>query len=193
MRIGTSTLLHFLAICLAVSSLGTSGCPSDPDPSGDDGDVSQAILDMEEETLGQVNLERTSRGLDALVMRTNVRRVARAHSQDMVDRGFFSHTNPDGDGLAERLADGGVTYRTAGENIAWNNYADPITTAVEGWMASSGHRANILREEFSDSGVGIATDGSGTYYFTQVFIGWSKSVPEGFVEIYCYPPESAPE
>jgi uncharacterized protein YkwD len=46
---------------------------------------------------------------------------------------------------------------------------DPVAIAVEGWMSSPGHRANILSEEYSESGIGIAIDGRGAVYFTQVF------------------------
>nr|HPK00770.1 CAP domain-containing protein [Candidatus Hydrogenedentota bacterium] len=120
-----------------------------------------------------------------LVMNETLRKVARAHSQDMVDRDFFSHTSPDGGSLGDRLAGARVSYVRAGENIAWNRgYANPVTVAVEGWMASPGHRANILRPEFALTGIGIAVAPDDAWYFTQVFIDPSKSRGMDHVEIY---------
>lgn len=156
-----------------------AGCPLIPPlPSSGHGS-------MEINTFNRVNAERTSRGLAALVLDANISVVARRHSQDMVNRHFFSHVNPDGDGLAERLSDGGIAYNIAGENIAWNNYPDPVDTAVNGWMGSAGHRANILDNRFSRTGVGVVADATGRYYFTQVFVGFTKDLPPGHVELHC--------
>lgn len=153
-----------------------AGCPIRPGPGPGPGpQPTQEILDLETEAFDLVNDEREGRGGDALIWDDDLTAVARAHSQDMVDRGFFSHTNPDGKALGERLQAAGIAYRMAGENIAWNQgYADPAGTAVDGWMNSSGHRDNILRTAFTHSGMGVAKTASDAYYFTQVFVDYTK-------------------
>jgi len=152
------------------------------DPQDDAGSV---LVAFEAEAHDRINEERTSRGLGELTLREDLTDVARAHSADMASRDFFSHDNPDGEGPFDRMASQGVAYTIAGENIAWNNFPDPVDIAVVGWMDSSGHRENILRERFTHTGMGIASDGDGGYYFTQVFIGVSKNdVPDGEVQFF---------
>ncbi len=182
---------------LSVAVLAVSvGCPdpslnpptgTNPPPGG--GSVSQTILDMEMATHHAINAERTTRFISALTMDNTLRNVARAHSQDMIDRDFFAHLNPDGDNVGERLTAAGVRYSMAGENIAWNRgFADPVAVAVDGWMDSPGHRANILRAEYSHTGIGIAVNSQNAYYFTQVFALPSKTLGPKYVEIYTYGP-----
>jgi len=141
-----------------------------PPPDGNGGPVSPEIATIEMSAFNQVNQQRTANSRAALTMDAAMRTVARAHSQDMIDRGFTDHVNPDGLGPGQRLSAQGITYTIVGENIAWNQgYADPATAAVNGWMASSGHRANILDSRFTRTGMGVALATDGTYYFTQVF------------------------
>jgi uncharacterized protein YkwD len=64
----------------------------------------------------------------------------------------------------------GLGFREVAENIASNrNVDDPVRTAVEAWMDSSGHRANILNPRVAETGLGVAVDGDGTLFFTQLF------------------------
>jgi uncharacterized protein YkwD len=160
------------------------GCPASPPTTPGDpgaGDPTSPVTppdsamtrQLELDAFALVNDERTARGLAPLSMDLDQRAIARAHSQDMVARGFFDHTNPDGDDPFDRMADAGITYSTAAENIAWNQgYADPAQAAVDGWMASAGHRANILNPALTHTGMGVAERGSdGRLYFTQVFTG----------------------
>jgi uncharacterized protein YkwD len=136
--------------------------------------VPQEILTMEEQVKTLVDNERTAQGKPALAWNQAVRDVARKHSQDMIDRNFFSHVNPSGLDPFQRLTAAAITYTAAAENIAQNQgYADPGAQAVIGWMNSTGHRNNILDVNnygFSQTGVGIAKKADGTYFFTQVFI-----------------------
>jgi len=126
---------------------------------------------MEDAVHDLVNAQRTDNGVAPLLHDEAIRRVARAHSQDMIARDFFAHVNPDGLDPFDRLALEGLAYAAAGENIAWNRgYSDPAGTAVDGWMNSSGHRANILNGTFTHTGVGAARrESDGAWYFTQVF------------------------
>ncbi len=178
--------MHIVRILrqISVSSLilvSSTGCPSDTIPAvaytplpG----VSAEVLAMEQLAYALVNDERTRDGDAPLTMREDLRRVARAHSEDMVARNFFDHTNPDNETPWDRMRAAGITWNSAGENIAWNNYSSQAEVAVNGWMGSTGHRNNILNDSFTHTGMGVAFDGAGGAYFTQVFIGISKAAIE---------------
>lgn len=183
----------------ALFIFGLTGCPvvidfsevrfPDSDQIQEDGQSGEALLsELEKATFDAVNDERADHGLPALRARADLSEVARQHSEDMIDRGFFNHVNPDGEDPFDRLRDAGVTYNIAGENIAWNNHPNAAEVAVEGWMESEGHRENMLRESFTHTGVGVATSEDGRHFFTQVFIGASKSVPDDQIHIYYYAP-----
>ncbi len=132
--------------------------------------VSAEVLAMEQLAHSMINDERARDGDAPLILRDDLRRVARAHSEDMVARNFFDHTNPDNETPWDRMRAAGITWSSAGENIAWNNYANQAEIAVQGWMNSTGHRNNILNGGFTHTGMGVAFDGAGGAYFTQVFI-----------------------
>jgi uncharacterized protein YkwD len=106
------------------------------------------------------NRERSSHGLPRLRESAKLRRAADGHSGDMVANRFFAHDSPSGTDLADRiLATGYADGRgwSLGENIAWGT--GELATAAEierAWMRSPGHRANILRREFREIGIGIA-------------------------------------
>ena len=93
-------------------------------------------------------------------------RVARYKSQDMVDNRYFSHTSPTYGTPFQMIKAFGLTYRTAGENIAYGQRTPQAV--VNAWMNSSGHRANILNPSYTQIGVGYASNG---HYWTQMFIG----------------------
>jgi len=128
--------------------------------------------DIEKRAFEQTNLVRTQNGLPPLVWDGDVCRMARIHSESMAQQGYFSHVTPDGLRLRDRAKVVGILhYSVLGENIAYNQgYDDPGTFAVERWMASDKHRANILSPEFRAMAIGsfVATDGS--IYLTQTFI-----------------------
>jgi uncharacterized protein YkwD len=115
---------------------------------------------LEEIVLCLVNRERTSRGLGRLRGNGRLDRAARGHSRAMVQQRFFAHDSPGGASVLDRVKRRG--YRSAGglmvgENIAWGSgsYSTPAEI-VDGWMHSSGHRANILHAGFREIGVGVA-------------------------------------
>ena len=156
--------LALLALALMPLLLGQQECSISGPPS--------RIAYEENRAFDFVNQERIANGLPALIPHADLANVARAHSRDMAWRNYFAHVNPDGDGPFDRLAAAGITYRAAGENLAFNNHPNPARVAVNGWMNSPGHRENILFEAFTHAGMGVAYDGNGGYYFTQVFAGW---------------------
>lgn len=184
--VSSRIVLRLTLVCLWA---GSTGCPT-PRPNGGGGNPPTAeVLALEEAAHTLVNVQRTGNALPALIMREDLREVARAHSEDMAARDFFDHVNPEGDDAFDRLADAEIAFNAAGENIAFNQgFADPAATAVEGWMNSQGHRANILRPSFTHAGMGVAVTANGEHFFTQVFAGFSKDVPEGFVDVYYYGP-----
>lgn len=118
------------------------------------------------------NQVRVKNGLVPLAWDHELCRMARAHSQAMAKKGFFSHETPEGLRLRDRaLATGIPRFRVLGENIAYNQgFKDPGAFAVERWMVSPGHRANILSKEFESSAVGVFVTPDGIVYLTQVFI-----------------------
>lgn len=123
----------------------------------------QAVLEL-------VNAERAKNGLNALQLDSALSKVAEAHSKDMATRNFFSHTNPDGLSPFDRIKNAGISYRTAGENIAAGQKTPE--QVVEGWMNSEGHRKNILNASFTKMGLGYVKANSGySTYWTQLFIG----------------------
>jgi uncharacterized protein YkwD len=114
-----------------------------------------------------VNRARATAGCAALATNSGLARSAVAHSADMATRDYFSHTTPEGVTADQRITRAGYHWSTMGENIA---YGQPTADAVmQAWMASSGHRANILNCAFHDIGVGLAYSSGGTPYWTQDF------------------------
>ncbi|WP_299952346.1 CAP domain-containing protein [uncultured Modestobacter sp.] len=119
----------------------------------------------EGQVLALVNTERAAAGCAPVSADDGLAAVARAHSTDMRDRDFFAHVNPDGVDPFARAEAAGVDYARA-ENIA---SGQPDAAAVmAAWMASTGHRENILNCDLRTLGVGVAT-GSGGPWWTQLF------------------------
>jgi uncharacterized protein YkwD len=113
-----------------------------------------------------LNVERQQRGLTSLKMDERLRQVARQHSRDMLARGYFSHTDPEGHSPFDRLRAAGIKYHTAGENLA---FAPTVTVAHEGLMNSPGHRTNILNRAFRRVGIGALRASPYGLMFSQEF------------------------
>lgn len=119
-----------------------------------------------------INVEREKRGLRPLVLDGSLTRIARFHSNNMANEGFFNHVDRDGLDISGRAQVLGLRdWKTLGENIAYNQgYSDPTAFAVERWMISSKHRENILNGDYTHAGLGIARSSDGQVFFTQVFM-----------------------
>jgi len=128
--------------------------------------------DIEKRAFDQTNIARVKNGLAPLVWDGDVCRMARIHSESMSRLGYFSHVTPDGLRLRERAREVGILrYTVLGENIALNQgFDDPGALAVERWMQSDKHRANILSPEFRAMAIGSFVAADGTVYLTQTFI-----------------------
>ena len=131
--------------------------------------VSGAQTGFESDMLKQVNAQRAKNGKSALTLNQSLCASARVRASEIAKDGCFSHTRPDGSGCFTAIS--GVSYRTAGENIAmgtWGYYG--VDEIMDGWMNSEGHRANILNGDFSEVGFGcVVVNGNG--YWVQMFIG----------------------
>ena len=148
---------------------GTAGSTpvEEETPAEDTGsEPADTVAAYEQEVFDLVNQIREENGLEPFVYNETLAETARAHSQDMIDRNFFDHTNPDGKSPFDRMRENGLSYSMAAENIAVG-YPSP-EAVVEGWMNSQGHRANILGG-CEELGVGLALGGSYGYYWTQCF------------------------
>ena len=128
--------------------------------------------DIEKRAFDETNAVRLRNGLPALSWDSDVCVVSRNHSESMSRLNFFSHVTPDGQRLRDRARAAGIQrYSVLGENIAYNQgYDDPGAFAVERWMLSFKHRANILSPEFRAMAIGSFVAPDGSVYLTQTFI-----------------------
>lgn len=137
---------------------------------------------IEDRIFQAVNRVRYEHGIPPLLENPRLRRVARRHSEDMVARNFFSHFNPDGEAVWDRVRVEGIEgYSLAGENIyACRGCGDLAREVVQGWLSSPGHRRTMLEPSCSESGLGIAWDTEGKVYITQVYLArgqYNTSLP----------------
>jgi uncharacterized YkwD family protein len=134
--------------------------PAAPAPAT--GDVSAYV----KQVIDLTNAQRSKNGLPALKHDTQLSGVAQKKSVDMAQNNYFSHTSPTYGSPFDMMRDFGVTYRSAGENIAQGQRTPQ--EVVTAWMNSEGHRKNILSANFTHIGVGYEKSGN---HWTQMFIG----------------------
>lgn len=120
----------------------------------------QAVLDL-------VNQERKKQGLNSLKLSTELNKVALAKSQDMAINNYFSHQSPTYGSPFEMMKKFGIKYKSAGENIAYNQKTP--NEVMQAWMASTGHRTNILNKSYTTLGVGYYHN-KGNPFWVQMFI-----------------------
>ena len=129
-------------------------------------EADSGVTAYENEVIRLVNAIRVENGLTPLRAHWELSRVARYKSQDMKDNRYFSHTSPVYGSPFQMIKSFGLSYRSAGENIARGQRTPQ--EVVNAWMNSAGHRANILNASFTHIGVGYVADG---HYWTQMFLG----------------------
>lgn len=127
--------------------------------------VSTSASEFEKQVVELTNAERTKAGLAPLQIDNAVMASAHAKSADMAKNNYFSHTSPTYGSPFDQMKAAGISYRSAGENIAQGQQTPE--QVVQAWMNSEGHRANILNSSFTHIGVGYVADGN---YWTQQFI-----------------------
>lgn len=122
----------------------------------------------EQEIFNLINKQRTNNGLTPLKIDEEVQKVARIKAEDMVTNNYFSHQSPTYGSPFDMLKSFKISYKSAGENIAANS---SNTGAVNAWMNSSGHRANILSSNYNYTGIGVVSSPRYGKIYVQQFIG----------------------
>ncbi|PAF17074.1 CAP domain-containing protein [Terribacillus saccharophilus] len=128
--------------------------------------ATEGLSAFEQQVVDLTNKEREKAGLKALKADTELSKVARAKSKDMADNGYFDHNSPTYGSPFDMMKSFGISYKTAGENIAQGQKTPE--EVVKAWMNSQGHRENILNPDYTNIGVGYVENGN---YWTQQFIG----------------------
>jgi uncharacterized protein YkwD len=154
---GKKTVRHLRRTSRGVRSADADGCPG-ADLTPTQGDIET----IRSATLCLVDQERTSRGEAALQPNAHLQQSAQAHTQNMVAEDYFEHVGPQGDTPLSRMTEAGYIYSShvgyeIGENIGWGTLSLSSPRAiVAAWMASPGHRANILDTHFRDTAIGVS-------------------------------------
>lgn len=151
------------------SSTNSSGTSTGGSGTGSGSSSASSTLTADElEVFNLINQQRANNGLSALKIDVEVQRVARIKAQDMVDNNYFSHNSPIYGTPFNMLKNFGISYKTAGENIAGNS---SNSAAVTAWMNSSGHKANILNSGYNYTGIGVVSSPKYGKIYVQMFIG----------------------
>lgn len=139
--------------------------PAQEEPDEDAPEESGGVQEAAEAVTSLVNAARQDAGLSELELDADLCAAAQARAQEIAQS--FSHTRPDGSSCFTILEEFGISYRAAGENIAMGQRTPE--EVMDGWMNSSGHRANILNGTFTSIGVGYYVDGAGAAHWVQIF------------------------
>ena len=145
--------------------------PQEPS-SGDERDDEQrrtpAIRSSDEEYIfDMINKERRDRGIQELEYSSEISRVARMKSQDMVENNYFAHQSPTYGSAGDMLRDEGISFTVSKENLA---RASNVRSAHSMLMSSSGHRSGILGQRYTHVGVGVVETSRGGVKVTQIFV-----------------------
>lgn len=165
-----------LSVVVDGENVGYDGSwpPESDSGSGGSGGSDSFRAQLERRIHEEVNARRREAGVAEVGYGDELAAAAREHSEDMVERGYFSHTAPGDDGFADHYRDEGVDCSALGENILYRSLrSDDVgavaATVVEQWMNSSGHRENILRASWSVEGIGVARTDDDVLYATEGF------------------------
>lgn len=148
-------LLEHLQLPQTGTNNGQTGSSGSGGQTGQAGSEAQEILRL-------VNAERAKNGLAALTLSDKLCELATLKAEDMAENNYFDHTSPTYGTPFDMLRQFGVSYRSAGENIAAGQRTPE--EVMNGWMNSAGHRANILNESYTELGVGVAIGPRGIYW-----------------------------
>lgn len=153
----------FFALPLFMLLALIAGCENTPTASDPNGEFASIEASVHQ----QVNSYRVSKGLTPLTLATVITAQARIHSGNMA----AGRTALDHEGFEARVTEISKTIAltNSGENVAFNmGFDDPATKAVQDWLNSPGHKANI-EGNFNLTGIGVQKNAKGEYYFTQIF------------------------
>jgi uncharacterized protein YkwD len=129
-----------------------------PSPSG--------VAADEQKALALLNADRAAQGLPPVRLNAKLAALAGDYAQDMINRNFFAHNNPEGQTPFDRMRERGISFGYAGENLAINT---SVAGAEQAFMNSPGHRANILNPRYTQVGIGVRYSRSGSVYVVQEF------------------------
>lgn len=154
-------------------SSGPRNSPAPLPPAGAEarGRGPREIQSLEQQCLNEINDIRHARHLAPFSFDEDLLPVAREYSRRMAEEHFFSHTDPDGRTVRERVDDAEIKWQLLGENLAYSNgYINPVAASLRSWMESPTHRRNILDPDFRLTAVGAWVAEDGTVYFTEIFL-----------------------
>jgi uncharacterized protein YkwD len=163
MRLGALALASAILVAGCTLPITTTPSPSSPSTAPSTlGKTESRIFDL-------INAERRRQGLPALVYNPELDRMAKIQAQNMAHFQKMAHVIPESSlpTLSDRARSVGYPYARLAENVALG-YPN-AETVVEGWMASKGHRANILQHDVEETGIGVARSAAGGLYYCQVF------------------------
>jgi uncharacterized protein YkwD len=129
------------------------------------------IESLETQCFNEVNRVRARVGLEPFEFDESLLRIARDYSRRMAEENFFSHDDPDGHTVRERVTGANIRWRVLGENLSYSRgYVNPVAVSMTGWMDSPGHRRNLLDRTFRQTAIGAWISDNGTVYFTEIFM-----------------------
>ena len=150
------------------TSTSSGGASNNSNSSGGSTNITSELTSDEQEVFDLINAKRVANGLSVLKIDDELQNVARIKAQDMVDNNYFSHTSPIYGSPFDMIKNFGISYKTAGENIAGNS---SNSDAINAWMNSEGHKANILNSSFDYTGIGVVKSSKYGKIFVQMFMG----------------------
>lgn len=130
--------------------------------------ISTELTNDEKEVLNLVNQKRQEEGLEPLQIDDDVQNLCRLKAKEMVEKSYFSHTSPTYGSTFEMIKNEKISYKVAGENIAGNS---ENSKAVDAWMNSENHKANILNRSYNYTGVAVVSSPKYGKIYVQIFIG----------------------
>lgn len=160
-------LLSKTSVSTSTPTTPKPSTPSTPTPNPDTSTVKPTTTEAQT-ILNLINNARKANGLAPLAIDATLNNVAQIKSNDMVANNYFSHTSPRYGSPFAMMQGFGVTYKTAGENIAGN---PSLQGAFDAWMNSEGHRKNILSSAYNYIGIGITKSSTYGYVLATMFIG----------------------
>ncbi|HEY8851431.1 MAG TPA: CAP domain-containing protein [Gemmatimonadaceae bacterium] len=165
MRFGLLALASAIVLAGCTIPVNASSSPSTPSPAT----APTTLGSTESRIFRLVNAERKRQGLPNLVYNPQLDRMARIQAENMAHFQKMAHVIPEATlpTLTDRAREAGYPYARLAENVALG-YLN-AETVVDGWMASKGHRANILNRDVEETGIAIARSSAGGLYYCQVF------------------------
>lgn len=126
---------------------------------------------LEMQCFNEVNRIRVGHRLEPLAFNESLLRIAREYSRRMAEENFFSHNDPEGRTVRERVTEANIRWRVLGENLSYSNgYVNPVAVSMTGWLNSAPHRRNLLDHSWRQTAIGAWISANGTVYFTEIFL-----------------------